>query len=194
MLSLHDRGSRSLQSIHDMTPSDQRSSGPRQRLAFWSAFAEHMAGSSDVRCCRPSMDTWMTHGGDINFGLLFSICRTRIHVVGAQFALKSVTARPIFYYLAGHGATIDGAFDTQPIWRSPVESFTALVEVRRSDGIDNRATGLTCSNGSGFNWKPCRCSCGHSLAARRRAGSRGNGSSAASWPTWPSTILGMLAS
>lgn len=81
----------------------------------------------------------MTHGGDVNFGSLFTICRTRINVVGAQFALESAAARPIFYYLAEHAATVDKAFDTQPIWRNPVGSDTALVELRRNDGIEERA-------------------------------------------------------
>ncbi len=117
-------------------PADM-SDGPRLRLEFWREFAAFMS-ASPVRCCRASMDTWMTHGGDINFGSLFTICRIQIGEIGAQFALESVGAKSIFAFLASRAASIDRAFESEPLWRAPANSQTALIEVRNGADVRRR--------------------------------------------------------
>lgn len=111
--------------------------GPRLRLEFWRDFTAYMTQASSVRCCRASTDTWMAHGGDINFGSLFTICRTRIGEIGAQFALESVAAKSIFYFLASKAPVISQAFETQLLWRSPAATQTSLIEVRRNADIES---------------------------------------------------------
>ena len=80
----------------------------------------------------------MTHGGDINFGSLFTICRIQIGEIGAQFALESVAAKSIFYFLASKATLISQAFETELLWRSPANTQTALIEVRRSADVERR--------------------------------------------------------
>lgn len=125
--------------------------GPALRLEFWRRFAAFMQDSGGVRCCAATRDTWMTLGGDINCGSLFAICRTRIDTIGAQFALESVAAKTVFYYLAAHAKSIDGELGGEPIWRSPVGSPTALIELRRAASIARQDAWPEC-----FDWLRAR--------------------------------------
>lgn len=111
-------------------------SGPL-RLSFWMGFKRHMSATSAIRCARPTVDSWMDHGADLNGGVLYSILRTRLAEIGVQFALNDTTAATIYSWLRAHADELGAAFDEDLNWHDPEGAQTSLIEVRRSVELDD---------------------------------------------------------